>query len=99
MSLFRVSVVVVVLAFLIGAHGVSPIAASPSSATTIRDWLVPESAQAGASDRDTGSSSGIDVFGNEIDEAVGDYRVDMRGDLYERHSPDTEVPKLPPPIG
>jgi hypothetical protein len=41
----------------------------------------------------------IDVFGNEVDEAVGDYRVDGRGDVYERHSPETEVPKLRPPIG
>jgi len=38
----------------------------------------------------------IDVYGNEIDEAVGDYRVDPRGDMYERHSPDTALLKLTP---
>ncbi len=40
-----------------------------------------------------------DVFGNEVDDAVGDYRIDVRGDVYERHSPETEVSKLRPPIG
>jgi len=106
MRLFRLIVLVVASAFLIGTHSVSPIAASPSLVTSIPDWFVHESDATGAPDRDLGRPSGIidglngiDVFGNEVDEAVGDYRVDVRGDLYERHSPDTEVPKLPPPIG
>jgi hypothetical protein len=38
----------------------------------------------------------IDVYGNEVDEAVGDYRIDPGGDLYERHSPDTAVLTLGP---
>jgi hypothetical protein len=38
----------------------------------------------------------LDLYGNEIDEAVGDYRVDPAGDLYERHSPDTAVLTLGP---
>ena len=99
MSLFRVIVLVVALAFLIGAHDASPIAASPSLVTTLPDWFVHESDYNSVPARDTDSSSDIDVFGNEVDEAVGDYRVDMRGDLYERHSPDTEVLKLRPPVG
>ena len=41
----------------------------------------------------------MDVLGNQIDDAVGDYRVDVRGDLYERHSPETEVSRLKPGIG
>ncbi len=39
----------------------------------------------------------FDVYGNQIDEAVGDYRVDPRGDLYEQHSPDTALLTLGPP--
>ncbi len=39
----------------------------------------------------------VDLFGNEVSEAVGDYRVDPGGDLYERHAPDTAVLKLGPP--
>jgi hypothetical protein len=99
MSLFRLIVLVVTLAFVIGAHGVSPIAASPSLVTSIPDWFVPESDRTIVPSHDPDSLSDIDVFGNTVDEAVGDYRVDVRGDLYERHSPDTEVPKLRPPIG
>jgi hypothetical protein len=39
----------------------------------------------------------VDVYGNEIEEAVGEYRVDGTGDLYETHAPDTEVTRLGPP--
>ena len=41
----------------------------------------------------------IDVLGNEVDDAVGDYRIDVQGDIYERHSPETEVRKLHPAVG
>ena len=39
----------------------------------------------------------IDIYGNQVDPAVGDYRIDPRGGLYERHAPDTAVLKLGPP--
>jgi hypothetical protein len=39
----------------------------------------------------------VDLYGNEVEDAVGDYRIDVRGDLYERHSPDTEVTQLAAP--
>lgn len=38
-----------------------------------------------------------DLYGNEIETAVGDYRFDPRGELYELHSPDTALPRLAPP--
>ena len=41
----------------------------------------------------------VDVYGNEIEDAIGDYRIDPRGDVYESHSPDTEVTHLKPPLG
>ena len=40
----------------------------------------------------------VDVYGNEIEDAVSDYRIDPAGDVYERHSPETEVPRLGPPV-
>ena len=43
--------------------------------------------------------SHLDVYGNEIEDAITDYRVDTQGAIYENHSPDTEVPRLGPPIG
>ena len=39
----------------------------------------------------------VDLNGNEIDEAVGDYRVDPRGEMYERHAPDTALIHLSAP--
>ena len=41
----------------------------------------------------------FDVYGNEVDDAVGGYRIDPLGDEYEEHSPDTEIVRLGPPIG
>jgi hypothetical protein len=39
----------------------------------------------------------VDLNGNEIDAAVGDYRVDKRGEMYERHAPDTALIHLSAP--
>ena len=39
-----------------------------------------------------------DIYGNEIEDAVTDYRIDPAGAVYERHSPETEVPHLGPPV-
>jgi len=39
----------------------------------------------------------IDLNGNEIDAAIGDYRVDVRGEMYERHAPDTALLHLSAP--
>ena len=39
----------------------------------------------------------FDRYGNRVDNAVTEYGVDDRGDLYERHSPNTALLKLRPP--
>jgi hypothetical protein len=44
-------------------------------------------------DSDEAPDPRFDLFGNEIEEAVADYRIDLRGGVYERHSPDTAVPR------
>ena len=41
----------------------------------------------------------IDLYGNEVSQAVERYQVDLLGEWYEEHSPDTEVPTLLPPQG
>ena len=33
----------------------------------------------------------LDRFGNELEPAVSDYRFDPDGELYERHSPQTQI--------
>ncbi len=40
----------------------------------------------------------FDLYGNEIEDAVTDYRLEQGGAVYESHSPDTEVPRLGPPV-
>jgi hypothetical protein len=40
----------------------------------------------------------VDLYGNEVSHAVATYTYDHAGSLYEEHSPQTEVPRLTPPI-
>ena len=76
------------------AAGVEPLFAQPATQTTtviddreerlparVDDWRDPR----------------VDLNGNEIDDAVGDYRVDGRGEMYERHAPDTALLHLSAP--
>jgi hypothetical protein len=39
----------------------------------------------------------MDLYGNEVTDAVANYWLDSRGALYEEHSPQTEVPRLKAP--
>jgi hypothetical protein len=39
----------------------------------------------------------IDVRGNVIQDAVGDYRVDVTGEAYETHAPEVVLTHLAPP--
>jgi hypothetical protein len=33
------------------------------------------------------------MYGNEVEDAMSDYRIDHDGDLYERHAPHTALPE------
>lgn len=39
----------------------------------------------------------VDLYGNEVSDAVARYKVDPEGSLYELHSPHTELPRLGSP--
>jgi hypothetical protein len=68
--------------------------AQPAPATTsVIDSKAPELP---ASDEEWAEPR-IDLNGNEIDDAVGDYRIDRRGEMYERHAPDTALLRLSAP--
>jgi len=41
----------------------------------------------------------VDLYGNEVTDAVAKYKLDAAGSLYELHSPRTEVPRLTAPKG
>jgi hypothetical protein len=43
------------------------------------------------------SPAKTDLYGNIVERAVGGYRIDVRGELYEEHNPDTAVLELRPP--
>ncbi len=78
--------------------GVSAVPENRQTETTsISIPLVEDAAAEAAPTADSYIQPQFDVYGNQIDEAVGEYRVDPRGDLYEQHSPDTAILKLGPP--
>jgi hypothetical protein len=62
--------------------------------TTHADILASSSEDGETSDDAEGS---VDLFGNDVTEAVARYRFDATGSLYEVHSPQTEIPKLAAP--
>ena len=39
----------------------------------------------------------VDLYGNEVTDAIATYGVDPAGSLYELHSPQTELPRLGSP--
>jgi hypothetical protein len=39
----------------------------------------------------------VDLYGNQVTAAVAKYKLDATGTLYELHSPQTELPRLPSP--
>lgn len=46
---------------------------------------------------DLAADDDVDAYGNEVSSAVAEYALDGDGDLYERHSPRTELPHLGSP--
>ena len=48
---------------------------------------------------ESGDSLGryTDILGNDVEPALADYRIDRGGEVYERHSPETAVPRLGSP--
>jgi hypothetical protein len=47
--------------------------------------------------RDDDVEDPVDLYGNEVTAAVAKYKLDSTGSLYELHSPETELPRLPAP--
>ena len=39
----------------------------------------------------------IDLYGNDVSDAVAKYKLDSDGSLYELHSPQTQLPRLTSP--
>ena len=58
--------------------------ATPEIVTDSRDRRAPRPEPGGT----------IDLYGNEVSDAVAEYTLDPAGSLYELHSPQTELPRL-----
>jgi len=43
------------------------------------------------------SDGAVDLYGNEVIDAIATYSLDPAGSLYELHSPQTELPRLGSP--
>ena len=65
--------------------------------TSVLDEAAGATAKPGTMHDDDWAEPRVDLNGNEIDDAVGDYRVDRRGEMYERHAPDTALLHLGAP--
>ena len=58
--------------------------------------LAPTETPGRLEDPDDGAGA-VDLYGNEVTNAVAKYKADGAGALYELHSPQTEVPRLASP--
>jgi hypothetical protein len=70
---------------------------SPDIHTVASGVPVPDMELNGNRNRAAEPAPLTDVHGNELSPAVAEYSVDNRGDLYELHSPETDVPNLSDP--
>jgi len=71
--------------------GAQPAATAPNDdglPNDIRDQDTPESRE---------MNGPVDLYGNDITDAVAKYKFDATGSLYETHSPQTELPRLGSP--
>jgi hypothetical protein len=78
----------------VAASGIAPVLERSSSPEATRSDAAMMTSR---SRRDEDVDDTVDLYGNEIKAAVATYKLDRTGALYELHSPETEVPQLPPP--
>ena len=70
----------------------------PARATVAAAVAQPTSDDENSSVVRPGDAEGaVDLYGNEVTDAVAKYGLDATGDLYELHSPQTELPRLKSP--
>lgn len=96
MSAIRIGIGLVwALSFVAGREMWSSESASANTAISAEITAQPVGPVIGSHSMETPDPADprVDLFGNEVEDALADYRVDFRGDLYEQHSPDTAVQK------
>jgi hypothetical protein len=102
----RVAIALIwVLSLLVGrglwnSAATSPIASTSAKFTVQAPWAAgppSEAPRVESGDPTERHEPRLDLFGNEVENALADYRIDMGGAVYERHSPETAVQKLGSP--
>jgi len=53
--------------------------------------------EASAQETSPDADGPVDLLGNEVTDAIAEYKFDATGSLYETHSPQTELPRLGSP--
>jgi hypothetical protein len=71
----------------------SPFDARQATVQTDR-VLVADKEPAEERDHEEVADGFVDMYGNEVTDAVATYTFDRAGSLYELHSPQTELPRL-----
>ena len=101
MSSLRVTIGIIYIAIALIARGIWVETSTPAAARFIPDasptTAVSDFADPDGPPLDWSESRRMDRYGNPIETAIGDYRVDPRGEMYERHSPETAVTRLAVP--
>ena len=89
--------VIVLIALVWVLHTPSTVTASQAPAPRMK-IIAPDNLSNYMGHIDPEDSEGtVDLYGNEVSDAVAKYRMDVTGVLYELHSPRTEVPRLGSP--
>ena len=90
--------VIVLIALVWVLHTPSTVTASQAPAPRMMKMIAPDNLSNYMGHIDPEDSEGtVDLYGNEVSDAVAKYRMDVTGVLYELHSPHTELPRLGSP--
>jgi hypothetical protein len=92
------SVVSLALLAAVGGGLFASPAVSPSRMGLVPAAVADTAADSALPHRSQPDAKGVvDLYGNEVDEAIATYSLDPAGSPYEVHSPQTELPRLASP--
>ena len=95
----RVVLVALIPIMILGCAHLAPELIAPPHATASAIMTVPSSTDVppsfGPAEPDNDGT--IDLYGNDVTDAVARYKLDAEGTLYELHSPQTQLPRLARP--
>jgi len=66
----------------------------PAAVVAMDRVLVADNERADEADHEDAVDGFVDMYGNEVTDAIATYTFDRKGSLYELHSPQTELPRL-----